>query len=353
MDLPLSEVKGIGPARLKALADAGITSVRELVMDLPREYRDLRESTPLCEAKAGESAAYRVQVAGDATEQRARRLLHYPGVCHRWHGNPDGRVVQSALAEKTAAPGTGAAVVRQGWRFAGGRCSWFRPPSKPARRFCPCTSPFPACPRRCSGNWCERALAVCEGQWPDELPEGLKRKYGLCERNFAMRSAHFPESREALDAARRRIAFEELLLYQVALSLFRSGVRTGVPLEIPQGAEAEYWKKLRFPPTGAQKRVLLEIGKDMRAERAHGPAGAGRRGLRQNGHCLRRDAHGGAGRGAGGADGPHGGAGKAALRKRPGAVRTHGHFGGNPHRVHDGQGPSGGPRGASPRGTGR
>ena len=75
MDLPLSEVKGIGPARLKALADAGITSVRELVMDLPREYRDLRESTPLCEAKAGESAAYRVQVAGDATEQRARRLL--------------------------------------------------------------------------------------------------------------------------------------------------------------------------------------------------------------------------------------------------------------------------------------
>ena len=75
MNIPLSEVKGIGPARLKALADAGIYSVRELVMYLPREYRDMLESTPLCDAKPGELCACRVKVAGDVVEQRAKRLL--------------------------------------------------------------------------------------------------------------------------------------------------------------------------------------------------------------------------------------------------------------------------------------
>ena len=266
MDLPLSEVKGIGPARLKALADAGITSVRELVMDLPREYRDLRESTPLCEAKAGESAAYRVQVAGDATEQRARRLLitrvyvtdGTETLMAVWYNQP---WLKKQLPRGRELLLYGKAEIRRG------ALQLVSPTIETGEEILPVYKPIPGVPQKVFRQLVERALAVCEGQWPDELPEGLKRKYGLCERNFAMRSAHFPESREALDAARRRIAFEELLLYQVALSLFRSGIRTGVPLEIPQGAEAEYWKKLRFPPTGAQKRVLLEIGKDMRAER--------------------------------------------------------------------------------------
>ena len=50
------------------------------------------------------------------------------------------------------------------------------------------------------------ALEMGRGQWPDELPEGLRRRYGLCERNFALYNAHFPLNRESLAAARRRIA---------------------------------------------------------------------------------------------------------------------------------------------------
>ena len=75
MDFALSSIKGIGPARAKAFEAAGIRSVRELVMNLPKEYRDLTCTTPLCELKAGDTAAVRVRVAGQVTEQRAKRLL--------------------------------------------------------------------------------------------------------------------------------------------------------------------------------------------------------------------------------------------------------------------------------------
>ena len=46
-DVSLSTIRGIGPARLKAFEAAGIRSVRDLVMFLPRDYRDLSAFTPL------------------------------------------------------------------------------------------------------------------------------------------------------------------------------------------------------------------------------------------------------------------------------------------------------------------
>ena len=53
MDRSLSEIRGIGPARLKALNDAGIHTARDLAMLLPRDYRDLTEVTPLGALQAG------------------------------------------------------------------------------------------------------------------------------------------------------------------------------------------------------------------------------------------------------------------------------------------------------------
>ena len=100
----------------------------------------------------------------------------------------------------------------------------------------------------------EAALHLCEGQWPDELPEDLRRRHDLCERNFAMLNAHFPQSREALEAARRRIAFEELLLYQVALALYRHTGREGVEIDFPEDAVEAFWSSLPFAPTNAQRR---------------------------------------------------------------------------------------------------
>ena len=75
MEPTLSSIRGIGPARLKALNDAGIFTARDLVMLLPKEYRDLTQTTPLGALQAGVSTAVRVRVSGEVREQRARKLL--------------------------------------------------------------------------------------------------------------------------------------------------------------------------------------------------------------------------------------------------------------------------------------
>ncbi len=267
MDFSLSQIRGIGPARLKAFEAAGIRTVRELVMFLPREYRDLTQTVPLSELKAGDVAALRVRVAGEVMERRARRLLitklyvtdGTETLPVLWYNQP--------WLKKQMAPGRelllyGKAEHKQGY------VTLVSPTVEAAQGLIPVYHNIPGIPPKALRQSVEAALKLCEGQWPDELPEALRRRYGLCERNFAMRNAHFPDSREALEAARRRVAFEELLLYQVALRLFRSAGRQGVQIDFDDAELEAFWDALPFAPTNAQRRVLGEVAADLRSEKA-------------------------------------------------------------------------------------
>ncbi len=266
MDLSLAKIKGIGPSRLKALNAAGIYTVRDMVMFLPRDYRDLTETVSLGAVKAGDTAAVRVHVAGEATEQRARRLLitrvyvtdgtdTLPVV---WYNQP---WLKKNLEKGRQMLLYGKFEVKRGY------LQLTSPTIEQAEGLIAVYRAIPGIPQKALRQTMEAALSAYEGQWPDELPASIRERYGLCERNFAMRNAHFPTSRMALESARRRIAFEELLLYQVALGLVRSGsrVRGGIRMEFAEEEIEKFWQTLPFPPTGAQKRVLEEVARDMRA----------------------------------------------------------------------------------------
>ena len=266
-DVSLSTIRGIGPARLKAFEAAGIHGVRDLVMFLPRDYRDLSAAKPLCEVRPGETACVRVRVAGEPSQRRARKLVitkvyvtdgseTLPVV---WYNQP---WLKDQLTRDRELLLYGRCEAR------GGMIQLSCPTIEQETGLIPVYRNISGVPAKAMRQCMEAALKVCEGQWPDELPESIRRKYGLCERNFAMRNAHFPDSREALETARRRIAFEELLLYQVALTLCRRRGEPGVQIASDEADLEEYWGKMPFPPTGAQKRVLQEIASDMRTPNA-------------------------------------------------------------------------------------
>ncbi|MDO5323636.1 MAG: ATP-dependent DNA helicase RecG [Clostridia bacterium] len=266
-DVSLSTIRGIGPARLKAFEAAGIRSVRDLVMFLPRDYRDLSAFTPLSEVRPGETVSVRVRVAGEASQRRARKLVitkvyvtdGTETMAVVWYNQP---WLKDQLTRDRELMLYGRCEAR------GGSIQLSSPTIEQESGLIPVYRSISGVPPKAVRQSVEAALKVCEGQWPDELPESIRRRYGLCERNFAMRNAHFPDSREALETARRRIAFEELLLYQVAISLCRHSGEPGVQIASSDADLAEYWSKMPFPPTGAQRRVLQEIASDMRTPNA-------------------------------------------------------------------------------------
>lgn len=280
MDLPLSSIKGIGPARLRAFEAVGIDSVRDLVMFLPREYRDLTRITPLNEVQPGQTVAVRVRVAGEATVQRARKLI-----ITRVYVTDDSETLPVVWYNQ---PWLKDQLTRGRELLLYGRCEARRgvvqlssPSIERDASLIGVYRNIPGVPARAVRQSIEAALKICEGQWPDELPEAIRRRHGLCERNFAMRNAHFPDSREALEAARRRIAFEELLLYQLAISLRRGRNEPGVQMSFADSEVENFWNQLPFAPTQAQKRVLYEVAQDLRgsgamARMVQGDVGSGK-----------------------------------------------------------------------------
>lgn len=268
MDLPLTALKGVGPARVKALNDAGITSVRSLIHYLPKEYRDLSDIRPLATLSSGDEAAVRVRMAGGVNMHYAgKKLLVLKGRVQDesesmtvvWYNQP--------WLKESLTPGRELLLY--------GKCearfgelqlvspSIETPTGREGPK--PVYKPIAGISAKVLSQLIDQALTLMEGQWKDDLPMPLRQKYGLCERNFAFLNAHHPESREALEAARRRLSFEELLVFQVGLWLLRGSRSSGIAIDCADSLADEFWHTLPFEPTGAQKRVLLEVLHDMRA----------------------------------------------------------------------------------------
>ena len=267
MDFPLTELPGVGKARLDAFHAAGIDSVRGLLAVLPKDYRDLTHIVSLADMRPGADAACRVRVAGEVSEHRAGRLLitrvyvtdGEDTVAAVWYNQP---WLKKQLYRGRELLLYGRVEARKGYLQL--TC----PAIEREGGITPIYKAIPGVPNKTLQNCVQAALTLCEGQWPDQLPEGLRRRYGLCERNFAMRNAHLPVSREALEAARRRLAFEELLIYQVGLSLMRNGGQKGVRIDVQPEQVQRFIGQLPFPLTGAQRRVIDEIRRDLAAETA-------------------------------------------------------------------------------------
>jgi len=101
---------------------------------------------------------------------------------------------------------------------------------------------------------------------PENLPPYLVQKFRFPSRYDALRSIHFPKTEQELQTARNRLKFEELFFLQLRLLQIR-GRRDAIKgFNFERVGEAFmhfYNEKLPFELTGAQKRVLKEIRRDL------------------------------------------------------------------------------------------
>lgn len=104
----------------------------------------------------------------------------------------------------------------------------------------------------------------------DPLPKFLTEKYNLPDLKNAIVKLHFPDDLKEVEEYRKRIAFDELFLLQLALALRRKKIRIDskkVPKKVSSEIIEKFEKVLPFKLTEAQKRVLGEIQKDMASEK--------------------------------------------------------------------------------------
>lgn len=102
---------------------------------------------------------------------------------------------------------------------------------------------------------------------PETLPDYLLSQYKMIGRWSAISKIHFPENQQELDAATRRLKFEELFFLQLRLLQIRTRrkdtIRGFVYSKIGEYFNRFFQEKLPFELTGAQKRVIKEIRGDL------------------------------------------------------------------------------------------
>ena len=103
---------------------------------------------------------------------------------------------------------------------------------------------------------------------PEFLSDNFRKKYNLCEINYAMQNVHFPKSFKAVNEARNRLIFDELFLLQLALmSVKNSSLGVKKTKKFKDVDITKFLDLLPFKLTNAQNRVIEEIKKDMLGER--------------------------------------------------------------------------------------
>lgn len=221
LDEPVSRVRLVSPARARALEKLGVRTVRDLVNHYPRRYIDLSDVRTVAEARIGEQCT----IKGSIHEIKLKRP------------KPSLTLVEIALVDQT-----GLLVVtafRQPWLMdtlhAGmGLCVAGKVEFNYGykRMTNPYIEPLgedgdpvmiipvhPAC-ERISAAWMRRlvenALELTRGVL-DPLPLELRCRYRLMSRSAALACIHFPQSMTEAHEARRRLAYEELLMLELFL----------------------------------------------------------------------------------------------------------------------------------------
>ena len=273
---PVTALKGAGPKLAEVASGMGIHSVGDLLWHLPHGFRDRTSIREVGDLRIGEEATVIVTVKSARVRPTRRRGLRIVEANVADASGPMKAVWfnQAWLAEKLR-PGTRVLMHgrndRSGFRVEaheiadaqggmGGIHTTGIVPVHPAS-----DRLKPARLR----EWVNQALPLA-GLAIEPLPAELRARLGLCGLADAFHAAHFPERREDADTARRRLAFEELLLHQCALASRRGkrvDDRPGIPMSAGTGLAERWLASLPFEPTEGQRAAFAEIDTDLASGR--------------------------------------------------------------------------------------
>jgi ATP-dependent DNA helicase RecG len=287
---PVKYVKGVGPQRAAALAEAGITTVGDLLHYLPFRYEDRIRFTKISEAIPGEVATISAEVGAGASVRfaRGRNVMYYLTVldgtgqlqARFFHGGYlEGRfkqgqrlVLHGKVEIDPRRPGRPGMVNPQIELI--GNVEKNRPPdSTEVGRIVPIYESVGGISSRILRRIVYEVLLNFDSNIPDTLPPEIRERYRFPSKREALLAVHFPPRDADLDQlnefrtqAHLRMIFEEFFFYQLGLAVRRQREHqeTGIALRVRDDRIREAVKRiLPFKPTAAQKRVLAEIAADL------------------------------------------------------------------------------------------
>lgn len=263
-------VPNVGVETAKRLAKLGIEQVQDLFWHVPSRYEDYSQLRTIAELKTGEQ----VTLVANLWDMKERKIGLNRSMVEGILGDGSGTLRAtwwSKWVMKRLKPG-------QTLRLSGkvglymGQKTLENPEFEPvdrnavgAGRIMPIYPLTEGLNNRKLISLIRHVLDYWLDQIRDPLPDELRTRYSLLPLGRALDQIHRPESMDAVAAARRRLAFDELFYIQLGVQQRRQELAQSTAPALTGGAEVleAFAQALPFQMTGAQSRVLDEVAQDL------------------------------------------------------------------------------------------
>ncbi|GAV23710.1 ATP-dependent DNA helicase RecG [Carboxydothermus pertinax] len=275
MDIPVQYLKGVGPQKAKLLQKLKIETIKDLIFYFPKRYEDRSFLKKVSELKSDEITTVlgKIVEVKEITPKTKLKILKVgisddSGIAYGCFFNQSYLKKIFTLGKKVYFYG------KVEKRFFETNINvyeyeFWEEEAIHTNRLVPIYSVTENLSPKVLRQIIKNALDKHLEEINEPLPLDILKKYGLPEITTALLNLHFPESLELAELARRRMVFEEFLMFFLAIGKFKENLekRPGISIIGNGELEKSFLSLLPFKLTPAQEKVWNEIKEDLAANK--------------------------------------------------------------------------------------
>ena len=267
---PLRDLKGVGEKTEKLFQKIGITTTEELLQYYPRNYEAYEEPVAIHNAPEEKIIALRGTIVTGIYMNQARNLQILSATIADESGRLPVTWFNAPYLRSTLKKGSvfifRGKISRKKGKLQMEHPEIFTPAAY--EEIVHSLQPVYGLTAGLSNKTITRLIHQVLDTRPlqaEYLPDDIRERYHLADANYAVRTIHFPENMQELLTARKRLVFDEFLLFVLAIQLLK-GKTEEVPNNFPMRPvwdTEELIENLPYSLTGAQENVWHEIERDL------------------------------------------------------------------------------------------
>jgi ATP-dependent DNA helicase RecG len=272
LNAPVTVLPGVGPKHGKTLEKLGLETLEDMLYFFPRRYDDYSQLKPINRLEYGEQVTV-IGTVQSASNRKVRngRVNITEGIISDGTGNIRATWFNQPWIAKKLRNGVQVVLSGKIDQYLG-RITMNSPEIEQIEQQNLHTNrivPVYPLTANITQRWLRRLMHRVITYWApkiaDPLPKEVRRENNLMDLSNAILQVHFPDSMEQIQAARFRLAFEEILYLQLGMLGQKRAwqERSARVFEVPQDWLDAQVARLPFNLTSAQQKALAEVRSDL------------------------------------------------------------------------------------------